>query len=82
VLVYREDPALYGLLRLDIRPPETEIFIDGKFLGTGEHLRERATSLKIGEHRLQLKLGGYSSFYPIHITPDRISTFSKDVSAE
>lgn len=82
ILVYKEDPGQYGLLRVDIRPPQTEIFVDGRFLGTAEFLRERATSLMIGTHQLQLKLGPYSRYYPIQVDPNSTAAFSKDLSAE
>jgi hypothetical protein len=81
-LVYKEDPAQFGLLKLEVQPAETEIFLNGDYLGRAEALREIAQSVRVGEQQLELRLGPLSRYYRVYVNPGSTSYFAMDLSAE
>lgn len=52
-----------GRLQLRVVPPDASIYLDGRFLGTGEELARLHSSLLVdpGSHRLQIVRPGYES---------------------
>jgi hypothetical protein len=54
----RTEPAR---LRLSVQPPDAAVYLDGRFLGTGEELGQVRAGLIVdaGEHELQVTRPGY-----------------------
>jgi hypothetical protein len=82
VLAYKEDQRQYGLLKFDVQPPETEIFVNGQYIGKAEDLRDLARSVKLGGQQIHLKLGPDSEQYPIYVSPSSTTYFVKDLSSQ
>ncbi len=54
-------PAAAATLHLDVAPGDASVYLDGRFVGTGEELSRRASGLVIdaGEHRLEVVRPGH-----------------------
>lgn len=52
-----------GLLRLDVRPGDAAVYLDGRFLGTGEELSRRESGVLIdpGTHKLSVVRPGHAA---------------------
>lgn len=81
-MVYKEDPVDYGLLRLFVQPEDTEIFVDGEFLGLARDVTDRAFSVQPGEHRVELRSGGFSRYFDVYVSPGATTFFGKDLTLE
>lgn len=82
VLVYKELPQENALLRLDIQPPEAEVYLDGKYLGRAHSLLDKSIPVRAGIHQVQLTIDGYSRYYRLNPTPGSTVYFTKNMLAE
>jgi hypothetical protein len=88
-VVYEEDPAAYGqeaaeygLLRVFVQPENTEVFVDGEYRGVAHQLVNTALSLNPGEHNIELRHDGFSSYFDVYVSPGSTTFFGKDLTVE
>jgi len=77
--VYADIPVTTSVLKLDVQPPETAVFLDGEYLGLAHSLWERAISAEAGEHLLQLTLDNFTAHFTVHVGPGAITYFSRNL---
>jgi hypothetical protein len=77
---YPEEPLNYGLLSLEILPPEAELFVDGQYVGVAGDLTGKPVPAPVGDHVLEVRIGSYSSFHTLYVGPGSTTYFSKDAA--
>jgi len=56
----RDDRAAQGTLRLDVRPDDASVYVDGTFGGSARELRQMA--LEAGRHRIEIVRPGFRTY--------------------
>ena len=71
-----------GTLRLKIKPPDAEVYVDGYYVGVVSDFNGIFHKLHIegGQHRVEVRAPGYESLtFDVEITPDHATTYQGDL---
>lgn len=71
-----------GAIRLQIRPRDAEVFVDGYYAGVVDDFDGRFQSLKLlpGGHRIEIRMPGFHDLeLDVHVQPGRTITLDRDL---
>jgi hypothetical protein len=69
-----------GSLILQVKPDDTEVFVDGYYVGAAVDLRGDGAFLEAGPHRVDLSASGYeAATFDVNIVPNRSILLRRDL---
>lgn len=77
-----EQPAAQGSLVVHVKPDDTDVFVDGYYLGTAVDFSGdlRGTILEAGPHRIDLKAPGYdTATLDVKIAPNQAIVLRREL---